>query len=100
MTPTEFWKLKQDIKSGVYSYNNGEIVTVSHRKSTGYPRRLMDEALYVIDSIEGEFIRVHPQGEEKARSSWNTIKVHKYYIIPKALMRDRKIEAILKDEND
>ena len=100
MTPSEFWKLKQDVKKGAYSYNKGELVTVSHRKSTGYPRKLVDGKLYEIQSTAGEFVNLLPYEKSVAGSFFATIKVHKYYIIPKALLRNRKIEAILKDEDD
>ena len=100
MTPSEFWKLKQEVKKGAYSYGKGEIVTVAHRKSTGYPKKLSDGKLYRIESTAGEFVNVLPTDSPPAGSFYATIKVHKYYIMPKALLRDRKIEALLKDEND
>jgi hypothetical protein len=99
MTPSEFWKLKQEVKNGAYSYLKGELVTVAHRKSTGYPKKLTDGIIYRIESTAGEFVNVLPN-DTKFGGTYATIKVHKYYIMPKALLRDKKIEALLKDEND
>ena len=99
MTPNELYKHKRDIRGGQYTYTKGDMVYLSHRKSTGYPRNIKDDETYIIHSVQGEFVFVHPAKDIPKSQFWNNIKVHKYYILPKIQSRDRKIDAIL-DENN
>ena len=99
MTINDLNKHKRDIRSGQYSYNKGDLVYLSHRKSTGYPRKIQEGETYVIHSVQGEFVFVHPAAELPISQFYNNIKVHKYYILPKIQSRDRKIDAILNEDD-
>ncbi len=99
MTPNDLNKHKRDIRSGQYTYNKGDLVYLSHRKSTGYPRKIQEGETYIILSVQGEFVFVHSANESPKSSYYNNIKVHKYYILPKIQARDRKIDTILNEDD-
>lgn len=92
MNPSEIWLLKDSVNRGTYKYTVGESVVVARRNKNGYPRKLSDETLYEICSIEDSFLSVIKPGD----GSYNAIRVHKYYLIPKGLIRDLKLNVILK----
>ncbi len=94
MNSTDLWLLKQRIKSGQYTYSVGENVVVSHRNNRGYPRKLKDDVLYQIRKIDKEHLHVSVYCDDKKDT--NTIKVHKYYMTPKSLLRDIKLEIVFK----
>ena len=91
------WKLKDMIKNGTINYKKGDVVVVFRRKANGYPKNLIDGQDYVVISF-GDEDRLELLNLKDYQSKVNTkcIKVHKSFIIPKTILRDIKIDEILK----
>jgi hypothetical protein len=92
MNPSELWLLKQTIKNGTYKFKVGDVVVVSHRNNKGYPKKLHDDVDYKIVAIEGESVSLVSDGLDK----YNAIKVNRYYVMPKGIIRDIKLDLIFK----
>jgi hypothetical protein len=93
MKPSDIWKLKQDIIQNRFTFQKGDMVSVSHRKSTGYPARMKDGVLYEVHSTHGEYLEIYDPKHSQ------TFRVHRYYVLHKTILRDRKIDEILNEDN-
>ena len=83
------WNLKDNIKRGYITFQEGDVVVVFRRKSNGYPNRIKDGVEYEVKSVSDDSLFVS-NGEYL-----QTIKVHKTYMIQKSMIRDFKINSIL-----
>jgi hypothetical protein len=83
------------IKNGGVNYNVGDEVYCFRRNSKGHPRRIKDDATYIIKSIHYDDLFIANHSLDGI--GWNSqIKVHKSYMISKSSFREIKINEILK----
>lgn len=87
--------IKDKIKQGEISYNIGDEVVVVRRKKNGHPRNLKDGISYIIRDIENDNLIVAEHSSDGI-GFLQPIKVHKTYVCNKSLLRDIKINDILK----
>lgn len=89
------WKIKDKINQGEIFYKVGDEVVVIRRKKNGYPRGLKDGVIYIIRQIENDHLVV-AQHSTDGVGFLQPIKIHKTYVCSKSLLRDIKIDDILK----
>ena len=81
--------IKDQIKSGKISFNVGDEVICFRRKPNGHPRGIKDNVVYTIKEVNDD-------GHLHVGIGWmQTIRVHKYYMIRRDLLRDIKLDSIL-----
>lgn len=87
--------IKDQIKSGKISFNVGDEVICFRRKPNGHPRGIKDNVVYTIKEVNDDG---HLQVAMRSNDGigWmQTIRVHKYYMIRRDLLRDIKLDSIL-----
>jgi len=87
--------INDKIRRGDITYKEGDEVIVIRRKKNGYPHQLEDGVSYFIRDIEGGKIIVARRTLD-GLGFLQPIKVHSSYICSKHLLRDIKINDILK----
>jgi hypothetical protein len=90
------WVIKDKIKKGLIPYDIGDEVVIYKRKSNGHPRSVKDGITYIIrqKDIDGHIIIA--QHSSDGIGFLQSIRVHKMYMINKSVLRDLKINELLK----
>lgn len=91
------WKIKDKINHGDITYNVGDEVILVRRKQNGYPHRIKDGEVYIVNQIENDFLLI-AQHSSDGIGFINHAKIHKTYFCNKSLLRDIKIDEILKQK--
>ena len=86
------WKLKDLIRRGAVEYNIGDIVVLFRRKSSGYPKNIIEGKEYRVGDLAGDSLVLYTDLPHPRRD-----KVHKSYMIHKEFWRDWKLSLILED---
>lgn len=87
--------IKDQIKSGKISFNVGDEVICFRRKPNGHPRAIKDNVVYTIKEVNDDG-HLHVAMRSNDGIGWmQTIRVHKYYMIRRDLLRDIKLDSIL-----
>lgn len=89
------WYIKDKINQGEINYNIGDEVVVIRRKQNGYPHKLKDDVIYIVRQIENDNLIV-AQHSLDGVGFLQPIKVNRTYVCSKSLLRDIKINDILK----
>ena len=89
------WKIKDKINQGDITYNINDEVVVVRRKQNGYPHKLKDDVVYIVRQIENDNLII-AQHSLDGKGFLPQIKVHRTYVCNKSLLRDIKIDEILK----
>lgn len=89
------WKIKDKINQGDITYNINDEVVVVRRKQNGYPHKLKDDVVYIVRNIENDNLIVSQHSSDGV-GFLQSVKVHCSYVCNKSLLRDIKIDEILK----
>lgn len=88
------WVLKDKIKSGVISFEEGDSVICFWRKGNGYPGSIKDGEVYTVKNVEGDHLYIHKHSSDGI--GWmQQIRIHKTYMIPIQVLRDIKLNSVL-----
>ncbi len=96
MNELDDWVIKDKIKKGLISYNVGDEVEIYKRKSNGHPRSIKDGITYIIKHIDFDGHIIVAQHSSDGIGFLQSIRVHKMYMMNKSVLRDMKINSILK----
>lgn len=92
----DIWKIKDKIKNGTIDFNVGDEIVVFRRKKSGHPRSIKDGVRFYVSKVEKEFLMVAEHTPDGI--GWMpSVKVHKYYVIPKYIWREIRLSTILDD---
>lgn len=87
--------IKDKLRQGDITYNVDDEVVVVRRKKNGYPHSLKDDVIYIVRRIENDNLII-AQHSSDGVGFLSPIKVHRTYVCNKSLLRDIKIDDILK----
>lgn len=88
------WLIIDMIKNGSIYYNKGDCVQLFRKKNNGYPKKLDFNTDYKIVNIYPEYLEIRLFTNENIESP--LIKVSKFYMCNKSIIRDIKIKYLLK----
>jgi uncharacterized pyridoxamine 5'-phosphate oxidase family protein len=89
------WVIKNKIKSGDIPFKTGDKVILFRRKGKkGYPKRIKDNDEYIVTGVVNDFLVIAKHSLDAGFS--DPYRIHKTYMIQKSLMRDIKIDEILR----
>jgi len=89
------WFIKDKIRNSQIRYQVGDEVVVVRRKKNGHPRSLKDDVVYIVRNIENDNLIVSQHSSDGV-GFLQSVKVHCSYVCNKSLLRDIKIDEILK----
>lgn len=89
------WFIKDKIRNSQIRYQVGDEVVVIRRKKNGHPRSLKDDVVYIVRNIENDNLIVSQHSSDGV-GFLQSVKVHCSYVCNKSLLRDIKIDEILK----
>ncbi len=96
MNELDDWVIKDKIKKGLITYQKGDEVVIYKRKSNGHPRSIKDGITYIIKHIDFDGHIIVAQHSSDGIGFLQSIRVHKMYMMNKSVLRDMKINSILK----
>lgn len=96
MNELDDWVIKDRIKKGLIQYNIGDEVVIYKRKESGHPRSIKNGITYVIRHIDSDGHIIVAQHSSDGVGFLQSIRVHKMYMMNKSVLRDIKINSILK----
>lgn len=89
------WIVNDRIKRKIIIYSVGDDVVLIKRKSSGYPAAILDNIVYNVRVVGDDYIMVSTHSNNGV--GWlSPIKVHKTYMVQPCVLRDIKIDGILK----
>jgi hypothetical protein len=91
------WILKDRIKRGFISFEEGDEVVCFNRKVNGHPRSIKDGVTYIIKSVDGDGHLTVAEHSLDRVGFLQPFRVHKIYMIPKSTLRDIKLNSILNE---
>ena len=91
------WILKDRIKRGFISFEEGDEVVCFNRKVNGHPRSIKDGVTYIIKSVDGDGHLTVAEHSLDGVGFLQPFRVHKIYMIPKSTLRDIKLNSILNE---
>lgn len=90
------WVIKNKIKSGEIPFKTGDKVILFRRKGKkGYPKRIKDNDEYIVTGVVNDFLVIAKHSLDGI-GFLTSYRIHKTYMIQKSLMRDIKIDEILR----
>jgi hypothetical protein len=87
------WDIQDKIKRGLISYNIGDEVICFVRKNNGHPRAVKENVTYTITNIDMDG-HLHLAEDTSVVNFFNTIRVHKIYMIKQSDLRDIKLNKL------
>ena len=92
----DIWKIKDKIKNGTIYFNVGDEIVVFRRKKSGHPRSIKDGVKFYVRRVEKDHLMVAEHSQDGI--GWEApVKVHKYYVMPKHIWREIRLNSILGD---
>lgn len=87
------WILKDKIKGGVITFEEGDNVVCFRRKVSGYPGSIKDGEIYIVEKVEGEHLYI--QQHSSNGIGWlQPIRIHKTYMMPVQVLREIKLNSL------
>lgn len=93
------WVLKDRIKRGFISFEQGDEVVCFNRKTNGHPRSIKESVTYVVKGVDSDGHLIVAQHSSDGIGFLQPIRVHKIYMIPKIILRDIKLNNLLNETN-
>lgn len=91
----DIWTIKDKIKNGTIDFVVGDEIVVFRRKKNGHPRSIKDGERFFVKTVEREFLIVAKRGPD---NGWTQqVKVHKYYVMPRSVWREIRLNSLLDD---
>ncbi len=92
------WILTDKIKRGIIGFQIGDEVICFHRKGNGHPRAIKDSTTYIVKNIDLDGHITVAEHSSDGVGFLQPIRVHKTYMIQKNILRDIKLNEILKND--
>lgn len=90
------WIIKNKIISGEIPFKTGDKVILFRRKGKkGYPKLIKDNDEYIVTGVVNDFLVISKHSLDGI-GFLTPYRIHKTYMIQKSLMRDIKIDEILR----
>jgi hypothetical protein len=86
--------IKDRIKRGFISFEEGDEVVCFNRKGNGHPRSIKDDVAYTIKSVDGDGHLMVAERSSNGIGFLQPVRVHKIYMIKKSDLREIKLNKL------